>query len=251
LKCTAYFETIETTKSITRNTTETDEVDTAPHTLLIHERKNDMKSSVLRMASQRFMSTAAIAAFVIPASIGLSGVAQAAECAPLQVSGFQIVSPKKILQGNRPVGVEFYVRTTIKNTNANLHVSFHRNTMASLSAQKFYAKPGERNSVSLGTHNFSTHLRPGYSRAFISEKVTVMRDPNKLTELFVATKGTVYNAQCPPDRRVSTSDFKFDLLPVLVGGQARRVSGRIRGYSEKSRPRPRAQSGSGVPRPRS
>ncbi len=209
-----------------------------------------MKSSVLKMASQCFMNAAALAAFVIPASIGLSGVAQAAECAPLQVSRFQIVSPKKILQGNRPIGVEFYVRTTIKNTNANLHVSFNQNTMASLSAHKFYTKPGERSSVSLGTHKFSTHLQPGYSRAFISEKVTVMRDPKNLTELFVATTGHVYNAQCPPNKRVSVSNFKFDLMPVLVGGKARRVAARIRGYSESSRPRPRPQSGSGVPRPR-
>jgi len=206
-----------------------------------------MKLSIQKNLTQHIMSATAIACIAIPASIVFSGAAYAVECAPLQVSGFEIVQPKKIVRGGKPVGVEFYVRTTVKNTNLRVPVPFHRQTQATSFLSKTYVTSGERKTVETGRTNFSTSLRPGYIGKLTSKKMSVMRDPGNLTQLNVILRGHVNNALCPPGKRTSRSEFKYDLQQVLTGGKPRRVSGRIAGYSEGPRPRP----GTGAPRPRS
>lgn len=200
-----------------------------------------------RTTTNRLKGLAVATAIILPLSAGLSGAVQAAGlCSPLQVTHFRIFDGRTIKQGATIVGVQFRVVTTAINTN---RTRGHSGRASDFTSANMHVAPHSQSKGTqpLGSSRYPEGVGVGGRVVFVSDKVTVMRDPGNLADFFVNLKGFVHNSECGAGRSNSMSVFKYDLNPMLQGQSPRRVSARIVGYQERRAPRP----GTGAPRPRS
>lgn len=202
---------------------------------------------------------AGLAALAAPAAMLLGSLAwttsaQAGNCSPLQVSNLRPISERVIMEGNRPAAVSFRVSATVKNTNPREVYLGNKDTQVSV-----MASDRDRKRLLAENHIMRTHIAPGGSQRIISDLIILRRKDNR-TPLTANLQGVTVNFHCKNQEQVklvSRSDFKYDLTPALTGGKARRLSGRIRGGSEGTRPprgrgapTPRNRTSSVAPRPR-
>lgn len=201
-----------------------------------------MKTHSRKYASARiFVSLTAPLAMLLGGFAG-AGTAQAESCSPLQIASLIPVNARVIRENNRPTAISFHLAATVKNTNRKAVYVGNNETVAS-----FTAHDTDRKRQLSESHKMGTHIAPGGNQRIISGQVVVKRKDNR-TPITTQLHGSVANFHCKGiiDAFVSISEFKYDLTPILSGGKAKRLSGRIRGASETTPPR----RGNGAPAPR-
>lgn len=170
---------------------------------------------------------------------------QEEQCSPLQVSSLRPIEVAPIFEGgSNRVGVAFKIAATVRNTNRKRVYSAHPKTFFNMFASDSTGKAHGSNQF-----NLDTHIAPGGSQAFTGVQRVALRRPDDRAAPFVATlQAYVFNKHCKdPKKQLSQSTFVYDLMPVLLArGEVKRLSGRIKGGSEATRPRP----GTGAPAPR-
>lgn len=211
----------------------------------------DIKRYIVKAYRSSATTKRLAAALLLSIASGVYGAAYAAECSPLQVSRFDIFDATKIQPGGTgPItGVQFRVKTTLRNTNRTRAHSGHPNDQAVLRVLVDRHRDSLGN-MDMGVQKYPSGLRAGGHMTFNSRWITVMRNPNNLPKFTADIEAWVHNAGCEKGKNFSHTLFEYDLNPILQGRQPRRLSARVTGYSEAARPRPQ-KTGSGAPRPRS
>jgi hypothetical protein len=165
-------------------------------------------------------------------------------CSPLQATNLHPTNVRIMQERGNPVGVSLEIAGTIKNTNRTRAYSGDPNSHFLVVAHH------NRDSLNGGDHKLTSPIAGGRGRSFNSNRIVLRKLPNQYN-LVADFKAYVWNRHCIDRNKASSqTTYKYDLTPLLTGGQARRISARIKGASEASVP-PRNTNRTGAPPPRS
>lgn len=195
------------------------------------------------------ITSTALPAVLFASTVMASSPSHAAECSPLSIVSVKPIDARPIIENGYSRGVSFRILATVKNTNPSRSYRPHRDNAASLqviSTGKVEYQSPRHNSVPM-----NRTLRGNETRVVSSARIKTYKKLGQ-HNLQVTLQGLVTNFQCKSTYRafIGINYSKYDLTPVIQDRTARRLSARITGPSEATRPRPRPASGTGAPRPR-
>lgn len=194
------------------------------------------------------LTTAAMPA-LFASAVTISSPTYAAGCAPLSIVNMKLADARPILENGYSRGVSFRILATVKNTNPTQGYQAHRDTSASfqvINSGNVVYQARQHNTVPM-----NRALRGNGTRVVSTGRIEAYKKSAQ-NNLRVTLQGVLHNGQCKDTYRafIGVSNFGYDLMPVIQGRAAKRLSARITGPNESARPRPRPATGSGAPRPR-
>ncbi len=205
--------------------------------------ESQMKQSSINSAIKAVKATLAACTVALPLTVTNAAYANTV-CTPVVVSGLTLTNVERI----GTTGFKFKVRSALKNSNRTVAYAGNKQSRYTVSV----SDADGRRLATTDPFDLGFSLQPNRSLLITSKQsITAMRDPGNLAQTLVTVRSLVFNAQCPSGKNTWVANYTFDLAPALNGKQPRRISARMSGYSEASRPRPRPRPGQGAPRPRS
>lgn len=180
----------------------------------------------------------------------LATAASIGQCAPLAITSIIPKSPRVITENGEKVGVSFYLSVNLKNTNPKMY--FYPKTPASVNIKAKSVSPVTVHDGGTDKTLISRATRGGGSVSFNTKRMVIRKQGNRYN-LVAKFYGGVMNEHCQggiASKNYGSSQFTYDLTPMLSGRLAIRTSGRTQGANEGPRPPTRSSGTSDAPRPR-
>ena len=191
-----------------------------------------LSASVKHTTRRQVVSALCAMAFIAPLALSAAS-AQAEECVPLRLINIKPLNARKVTIG-RQVGVEFLVESTLTNPNRQTYVPGERYKNASA---LFYTTEREPNKAVYVYHSLYTNKvmrQHDKSRIVRAERHVLAAGSSLLfggstlrssKNLIVTLEGITGDPRCQgTGYRHVFSRAKYDLNPVLHGGQPKRLS---------------------------
>ena len=199
--------------------------------MLIHNHAN---------RSRKLFAKVAFPGLLLLSTISLPTDSHAGICSPLQAVNLRPANVRVMQERGNPVGISFEIQGTIKNTNRTRAYRGSPKSHFAVIAKHL------RDVHDGGNQKLTRPIAGGQGQSFSGKRI-ILRKPSNHQSLISEFKAYVFNFHCVDNnKRYSETSYKYDLTPLLTGGQARRISARIKGASEATVP-PRNPNSRGAP----